>query len=148
MLCDLRATAEPVTMNVKNCTFCYAPIETTANANTPLFRFGSNAATLNVQNTLFGPSMQTTGSGGDEIVTYNAGTAGSIFLNGPEVLVSVAKSFKTNVTWTLINETAYPLDGLSELSMDETKLWQAPAEGDFKLIGNIGETGIGDSRWQ
>ena len=148
MLCDLRATAEPVTMNVKNCTFCYAPIETTANANTPLFRFGSNAATLNVQNTLFGPSMQTTGSGGDEIVTYNAGTAGSIFLNGPEVLVSVAKSFKTNFIWTLINETAYPLDGLSELSMDETKLWQAPAEGDFKLIGNIGETGIGDSRWQ
>lgn len=147
MLCDLRATAEPVTMNVKNCTFCYAPIETTANANTPLFRFGSNAATLNIQNTLFGPSMQTTGSAGDEIATYNAGTAGSIFLNGPEVLVSVAKSFKTNFVWTPINEATYPLEGLSELSMDETKLWQAPAEGDFKVIGNIGEAGIGDSRW-
>jgi len=147
MLCDLRATVEPVTMNITNCTFCYAPIETTANANTPLFRFGSNSGTLNIQNTLFGPSMQTTGSSGDALVTYNAGTAGSIFLNGTEVLVNVSKSFKTNFPWAVINEKTYPVDGLSELSMDEVKLWQAPADGDFKIIGNIGESGVGDNRW-
>lgn len=147
MLCDLRATAEPVTMNIKNCTFCYAPLETTANANTPLFRFGSNTATLNIQNTIFGPSMQTAGSAGDEIVTYHSGTAGSIFLNGPEVLVSVAKSFKTNFVWTPINDATYPIDGLTELTMDETKVWKDPTNGDFMIIGNIGESGIGDSRW-
>lgn len=147
MLCDFRLSANPMTMSIKNCTFCYAPIETTANANTPLFRLGDNTVTLDISNTIFGPSMQTEGSAGDNIVTYNAGTTGSIFLNANNALVSVSKSFKTNFAWSLISEKTYPIDGLTELSLDEVKLWQSPATGDFKIIGNIGESGIGDSRW-
>lgn len=148
--CDLRKTVTPPTINIENCTFCYAPIETKANANTPMFRFLSNAAILNVSKTLFGPSLATTGANGTELNTYTPGnTAGSIFLNGASALVSVSKSFKTNFNWTVIGENlTYPLDGLQELSFDETKLWQNPSEGDFKIIGNIGEDGIGDSRWK
>ena len=72
LLCDLRATASTLDFNIENCTFCYAPIETTSNANTPLFRLGSGNVNLNVKNTLVGPSMKTTDSAGDEIWTYGA----------------------------------------------------------------------------
>ena len=102
MLCDLRSSKGDLEFNIENCTFCYAPIETTANANTPMFRINGNKNTvkLNVQNTLFGPSMYT-GGGGASITTYKAGEKGSIFLNGSETtLASVSKSFKTNFTWT------------------------------------------------
>lgn len=151
MLCDLRNSKGDLEFNIENCTFCYAPIETTANANTPMFRINGNKNTvkLNVQNTLFGPSMYT-GGGGASITTYKAGEKGSIFLNGSETtLASVSKSFKTNFTWTEIgaNLTTYPLDGLQELSVDETGLWSAPASGEFKLITSVGEDGIGDPRW-
>ena len=151
MLCDLRNSKGNIEFNIVNCTFCYAPIETTANANTPMFRITGNKNTvnLNVQNTLFGPSMYT-GGGGSSITTYKAGEKGSIFLNGSETtLASVSKSFKTNFTWTEIgaNLTTYPLDGLQELSVDETGLWSAPASGEFKLITSVGEDGIGDPRW-
>ena len=149
MLCDFRSSANALTLNIGNCTFCYAPMETTANANTPMFRFGSNAVTLNIDKTLFGPSMLTEGGAGSAIHPYEAGTNGSIYLNGPNALVSVSKSFKTNFTWTPIGAdgTTYPVDGLNELSMDETKLWNAPASGEFKIIGQIGEEGVGDPRW-
>ena len=151
MLCDLRNSKGDLEFNIENCTFCYAPIETTANANTPMFRINGNKNTvkLNVQNTLFGPSMYT-GGGGSTITTYQAGEKGSIFLNGSETtLASVSKSFKTNFTWTEVgaNLTTYPLDGLQELSVDETGLWSAPASGEFKLITSVGEDGIGDPRW-
>ena len=151
MLCDLRSSKGDLEFNIENCTFCYAPIETTANANTPMFRINGNKNTvkLNVQNTLFGPSMYT-GGGGASITTYKAGEKGSIFLNGSETtLASVSKSFKTNFTWTEVgaNLTTYPLDGLQELSVDETGLWSAPASGEFKLITSVGEDGIGDPRW-
>ena len=151
MLCDLRDSKGDLEFNIENCTFCYAPIETTANANTPMFRINGNKNTvkLNVQNTLFGPSMYT-GGGGSSITTYKAGEKGSIFLNGSETtLASVSKSFKTNFTWTEVgtNPTTYPLDGLQELSVDETGLWSAPASGEFKLITSVGEDGIGDPRW-
>ena len=151
MLCDLRNSKGDLEFNIENCTFCYAPIETTANASTPMFRINGNKNTvkLNVQNTLFGPSMYT-GGGGASITTYKAGEKGSIFLNGSETtLASVSKSFKTNFTWTEVgtNPTTYPLDGLQELSVDETGLWSAPASGEFKLITSVGEDGIGDPRW-
>lgn len=150
MLCDFRKTTNQLTMNISNCTFCYAPAEVTANANTPLFRFNDNPVVLNVTNTLFGPSMYTAGKG-SPIVTNKAGEAGSIFLNGANALVSVSKSFKTNFTWTAIGSgeaaKTYPLDGLLNLSFDETELWSNPAGGEFRIIGNVGEEGIGDPRW-
>lgn len=153
MLCDIRKTKGDLAFSIENCTFCYAPIEITANANTPLLRFLGNANTINltVANTLFGPSMYT-GGGGSAVTTYKAGEKGSIFLvPGDATLASVSKSFKTNFAWTEVGagETAktYPLDGLQELSMDETGLWSAPADGEFKIIANIGEEGIGDARW-
>lgn len=149
MLCDFRASTNQLTMNIKNCTFCYAPAEVTANANTPLFRFNNNAVILNVSNTLFGPSMYTAGKG-TPITTNKAGEAGSIFLNGKDALVSVSKSFMTNFNWTEVGgdpTKTYPLDGLQKLGFNESSLWSNPAGGEFKIIGNIGEDGIGDMRW-
>lgn len=150
MLGDLRKTPNAMTVTVENCTFCYAPIETTANANTPLFRFGSNNVTLNVRKTLFGPSMASDDSKGEKIKTYTAGTVGSIFMNASKAAVNVSNSFKTNFTWAAIGDpspTTYPLEGLNELSFDENALWQDPANGDYKIKGNIGEDGIGASKW-
>lgn len=148
MLCDLRSSAEAITMNVENCTFCYAPMETSANANSPLFRFGSNTVTLSVSKTLFGPSMATEKGEGSKLMTYQPGTTcGSIFVQQSKALISVANSFKTNFAWTLIGEATYPLDGLSELSFDETTLWIEPSAGNFKIKTSVGEEGIGASQW-
>ena len=158
MLCDLRATLGPLTFNVENCTFCYAPKETTANANTPLWRMNGNdnVLTLNVSNSLFGPAMATEKSEGDNIHTYTAGTAGSIFLNAndgttegkPAPIVSVSKSFKTDFTWFANDkDVIYPLDGLQELGMDENKLWSNPTKGEFRIKANLPETGLGAPMW-
>ena len=149
MLCDLRETKSAPTFTVKNCTFCYAPIETTANANTPLFRFGENPVKLEVQNSLFGPSMATDGSAGSKVHAYQAGTAGSILLNGASASVNVLQSFKTNFTYTEVgtNPKQYPIEGLNELSLDESKVWKDPTNGDFTIIGNIGVSGVGASKW-
>lgn len=155
LLCDLRATASTLDFNIENCTFCYAPIETTSNANTPLFRLGSGNVNLNVKNTLVGPSMKTTDSAGDEIWTYEAGTAGSILLSGTPNNLVVEDSYKTNFVWTDLGADGevkvYPLEGLGELSLDETKLWSNPSKGQFNIIGT--QSGVdlkvlGDSRWQ
>ena len=154
LLCDLRATAGTLDFNIENCTFCYAPIETTSNANTPLFRLGSGNVNLNVKNTLIGPSMKTTDSAGDEIWTYEAGTAGSILLSGTPNNLVVEDSYKTNFVWTDLGADGevkvYPLEGLGELSLDETKLWSNPSKGQFNIIGS--QSGVdlkvlGDSRW-
>lgn len=154
LLCDLRATASTLDFNIENCTFCYAPIETTSNANTPLFRLGSGNVNLNVKNTLVGPSMKTTDSAGDEIWTYEAGTAGSILLSGTPNNLVVEDSYKTNFVWTDLGADGvvkvYPLEGLGELSLDETKLWSNPSKGQFNIIGT--QSGVdlkvlGDSRW-
>lgn len=148
MLADFRASASAQTLNISNCTFCYAPIETTANANTPLLRLGSNAVTVNISGSLFGPSMASEGSGGSKIATYTAGTAGSILLNASATTPSVAGSYKTNFGYTQVgtNLTTYPIDGLTELSYDETKLWNEPSAGDFKIISTLPST-AGATKW-
>lgn len=148
LLCDFRATANALTMNIDNCTFCYAPIETTANKNTPLFRFMDNQVTLNVNNTIFGPSMATDGSAGDAVQTNTAGKAGSIMIDANNALVTVSKSFKTKFDWTAIKEVTYPLDNLNSLTIDETELWKDPAGGDFHFKTPLDEANIGDARWQ
>ena len=148
MFADFRASANPMNVNVENCTFCYAPLETNANANTPLFRFGSNDVTLTVTASLFGPSMASEDSKGGNIITYTAGTVGSIFLNASKATVNASRSFKTDFGWWADDKgTTYPIDGLQDLGMSETELWQSPSTGDFKVIGNVGEAGIGDPRW-
>ena len=156
MLCDLRSTLGTLTFNITNCTFCYAPIETTANGNTPMFRLGSGNVDLKIKNTLFGPSMMTEGSGGSDIYTYQAGTAGSILLSGTPANLSVDNSYKTNFVWTDLNTTGegdpkiYPLEGLGELSMSESELWSSPAKGVFGIKGSqmgVDFKELGDSRW-
>lgn len=160
MLCDLRATAGALTFNIENCTFCYAPLETTANANTPLMRMNGNKNTIsvNISNTLFGPSMASEASEGEMIHTYTAGVAGSIFLNGntgaeetplPTPQVSVSKSFKTNFGWWANDKgVTYPIDALQELGMDEKTLWNAPDKGEFRIMANLPESGLGAPMWQ
>lgn len=146
MLCDFRSVADQLTLTVENCTFCYAPIETTANANTPLFRLSKNPVVLNVRNTLFGPSLFAEGKGGN-ITANKAGTVGSIFTDASAAQINVSSSFKTNFDWAVVSEKTYPLEGLQELSFDENDLWSAPSDGDFRITGNVGEDGIGSSQW-
>lgn len=146
----MRKTAGDITFNIENCTFCYAPLETITNANTPLFRFNgnSNTVTLNISKTIFGPSLATTGSAGADRLAYTAGVKGSIFVNPNDKMnAGVSHSYKTNFTWTDLNGKTYPLDGLLPLDFDEKSLWQDPENGDFKVIGIIGEDGIGASKW-
>lgn len=147
MLCDFRSSAGELTLDITNCTFCYAPIETTANANTPLFRLSKNAVKMNISKTLFGPSMATVKSEGNDVTTYTAGEKGSIFTDASAAQINVSQSFKTNFEWTSINDKTYPIDGLLELKFDEKSLWQAPDKGDYKVVGAI-ESGIGASKWQ
>ncbi len=148
-LCDLRNSAEPApTLNVENCTFCYAPAERWDKGDYSLFRFNKNTVTLNISNSLFGPSMYTGKSSASNVVTYTAGTKGSNLLDGANAAVSASHSYKTNFGWTACdNGKTYPLDGLLPLSFDEKALWQDPENGDFKVIGIIGEDGIGASKW-
>lgn len=150
MLGDLRSTANQLAVKIENCTFCYTPMETTANANTPLIRCDKNAVQITISKTLFGPSMATVGGAGAKIKAYTAGEAGSIFLNTSAATASTSQTFKTNFKWTEFGDTktTYPIDGLIELSFDEKALWSDPENSDYKIIGNIGDTGIGASKWQ
>jgi len=154
LLCDFRTTTNKLTFNIENCTFCYAPIETTANANTPMFRLGSGNVVLNVKNTLFGPSMKTLNSEGGEIYPYEAGTAGSIFLTGTPDNFVVENSYKTNFAWTDLGAEEpkiYPLEGLGELGISETELWNNPSKGTFNIIGKVSGVDfskLGDARWK
>ena len=150
MLCDLRQTVNKLNFTIENCTFCYAPMETTANANTPMFRLGTGNVALTVKNTLFGPSMASTDSSGGDVHCFTPGVAGSIFVSGTFDNLVVENSYKTNFTWTdrgteepLIN----PLEGLIEAGMSETELWKKPTEGDYTIVGKI-PSGLGDARWR
>ncbi len=149
MLCDLRKTAQTPTVNVNNCTFCYAPMETTANANTPLFRFATNAANLNITNSIFGPSMATDGSAGAKLQLYTPGVKGSVLLNGESTVLSVAGSYKTNFAYTPIGADAktYGIEGLIDFKGSETELWTAPAKGEFKFNASL-DSEAGASKWK
>ena len=149
MLCDLRKTAQAPTVNVNNCTFCYAPMETTANANTPLFRFATNAANLNINNSIFGPSMATDGSAGAKLQLYTPGAKGSVLLNGESTVLSVAGSYKTNFAYTPIGADAktYGIEGLIDFKGSETDLWTNPAKGEFKFNANL-DSEAGASKWK
>lgn len=156
MLCDLRKTTGTLKFTIEDCTFCYAPIETTANANTPLFRLGSGNIELSVKNTLFGPSMASTGSTGGDVLMYTAGVVGSIFVSGTLGNINVENSYKTNFDWTDLNASGegdpkiYPLEGLGELGISETELWNKPGEGQFGIIGKVSGVDLGklgDNRW-
>lgn len=157
MLCDFRASVETLHFNIENCTFCYAPIETTVNANTPMFRLGTNNVVLTVKNTLFGPSMSSENSEGGSINPNVAGTAGSIFVSGTPDNIDIQDSYKTDFAWTDLNTTGegdpkiYPLDGIAELGISETTLWSKPAEGVFTIVGKVSGVDLsklGDSRWK
>jgi hypothetical protein len=135
VLVDARKTAtNQLSLTISDCTFCYAPIETIAGATTPLLRFATTALNLSVTNTIFGPSMATQNGDGINIITYTAGTRGSIFLNATTALVGVTNSFKTNFGWTEIGGKTYPLDNLDpSLTISETGLFTDPAKGNFKI---------------
>lgn len=154
MLCDLRSTAGTLNFTITDCTFCYAPIETTANANTPLFRLGSGNVDLTIKNSLIGPTMATTNSEGSEIQTYQAGVAGSVLLSGTPNNLLVENGYKTNFTYLDLGAEEpkiYPIDGLSELSLSETELWSAPSKGEFYIIGSqsgVDFKKLGDGRWR
>lgn len=167
MLCDLRKTTNTLKFTIENCTFCYAPIETTANANTPMFRLGSGNVDLTLKNTLFGPSMATGAtkdgvftqdSNGGDIWTYHPGVAGSIFVSGTFGNLNVEQSYKTDFAWTDLNASAeggdpkiYPLEGLGELGISETSLWSDPTVGIFTIAGKVSGVDLsklGAARWQ
>lgn len=150
LLCDFRSSANPMTVNVSNCTFCYAPMETTANANTPLFRFSKNNVTLNVSKSIFGPSLATEGSAGSKIQLYTPGVKGSILLDSATPQVNVSESYKTNFAYTEVgaNLTQYPIEGLTNFAGDENALWTDPANGNFKFKATLDVTDAGASIWR
>lgn len=155
MLCDFRSTAGTLKFDITDCTFCYAPLETTSNGNTPMFRLGSGNVDLTIKNTLIGPSMMSIGSSGDEIQTYKPGVAGSILLSGTPNNLVVESSYKTNFAYTDLGTPdepkIYPLEGLGELNMSETGLWSKPAAGEFYIVGSqsgIDFKTLGDQRWR
>lgn len=132
---DVRKTATgQFTLNVKNSTFCYAPIESTANANVPLFRFNTNATTMTVENTIFGPSLEGNGGAADKVTTYTAGAKGSILMNASACTPAVSNSYKTSWDYTDLNGNTYPIEGLEEAGAKETSLFKSPATGDFSII--------------
>ncbi len=146
--CDFRSIANDLTLNIENCTFCYAPIETSKYNSLPLFRIENNTAvTLNVTNTLFGPAMATVGQDGSNICPNVAGTIGSFFLNAPSP-ANVVNSFKTNFEWIVdANGKTYPMEGLQALDAAETEIWNNPSAGDFKIISSKVPAGVGASKW-
>lgn len=149
MLADLRSSKTPPKFIISDCTFCYAPLETTINANTPLLRFATNPVELTITNTIFGPSLATEGSGGETLKTYNAGTKGSILLNGESTMAGITNSYKTNFDWTEINEKTYPLDGLNGLSFSETQLFLEPENEVFSINQNFdGAKTAGAEKWR
>ena len=154
MACDLRATAGAVSFNIRNCTFCYAPIETTANANTPLLRFtgNTNEVTINIEKSLFGPSMMTENCDGETVKCYQAGTHGSIFLNPTDLQPNVQSSFRTSFDWTAIGEgeaaKTYGISAISSLQMTETDLWQNPEKGNFTIKATLAESDLGAKKWR
>ncbi|MBS7573011.1 MULTISPECIES: hypothetical protein [Bacteroides] len=148
MLIDVRKTKNPPTINITNCTFCYAPVENEQDQKLPLFRTDKNEVNINISNTLFGPSMWTDNHKAGNIRTFTPGIKGSVFVDkASNTTFSVKSSYKTNFTWTDFAGKTYPLDGLLPLDFDEKSLWQDPENGDFKVIGVIGEDGIGASKW-
>ncbi len=154
MLCDFRSCADKLNFNIENCTFCYAPMETSVNANTPMFRLGTGNVVLTVKNTLFGPSMKSANAEGAEIYPYEAGEAGSIFLSGTPDNLVVEQCYKTNFAWTDLGveePKIYPLEGLIDLPLSETELWSQPSNGQFNIIGKVSGVDfsqLGDARWQ
>lgn len=155
MLTDLRSSSAPVKFTVDNSTFCYAPMETKVNANTPLFRIGKNEVTLSVKNTVFGPSMATPGANGAALQTFVAGKAGSIFLNidalAPKANISVMNSYKTDFEWTEFEGKAkdtYALSDLSDLKINEKSLFLNPGIGNFSVISNALPSDVGAEKWR
>ncbi|MBQ6202672.1 MAG: hypothetical protein IJK46_01095 [Prevotella sp.] len=158
LLCDFRAYTTsnklPIVLNIENCTFCYAPMETNANTNTPMFRAGDNT-TINIKNTLFGPSMATAESAGSTMNPYKAGSVGSIMATGSPTF-NVEDSYKTNFDWYTVTAedgsvTSYGIDGVANLGISETELWSSPNKGQFGIIGKVSGVNLntlGDSRWQ
>lgn len=142
---DIRSAQSTPTIDIENCTFCYAPTSTTG-ASFVLFRFDNQTINMNIAKTLFGPTMSASDDG-KTIQTYTAGDKGSFLLKGKNVQVSAKNSYKTNFAWAENSGSSYPIDGLLPLDFDEKSLWQDPENGDFKVIGIIGEDGIGASKW-
>jgi hypothetical protein len=146
MLFDARLNLSgSLNIDIKDCTFCYAPMEATSNG-TPLFRLGSTATTLTVTNTIFGPSMKTLSAAGG---TYQPGPTGSITLVGTATTLGVTNSYKTNYPWTTVGTATYPLDGLEEIAVDETGLFNAPAENNYTIKYNFaGAKTAGALKWR
>lgn len=153
MLADFRKTVEPSTFNITNCTFCYAPIESIANANTPLLRINANAqgVTVNVTGTLFGPSMASANSGGaNPISTYTAGKYGPVMLDGDKYTPNVSECAIVKYE-PAIGSTGTEIGKAFDISTvfngTAEQLWQAPAEGNFKVIG-AGIANMGATQWR
>lgn len=148
---DARKTATgQLALNVKNCTFCYAPIEATANANVPLFRFNTNTTVMTVENTIFGPCLEGNSGAADKVTTYTAGAKGSILMNASACTPSVSNSYKTQWDYTDINGKTYPIEGLEEAGANETSLFKSPTTGDFSItLGSFaGAKSAGATIWR
>ena len=151
-LSDLRSSKNAPNLTVNSCTFCYAPVDRTDKGDWALFRFNTNPVILNVENTVFGPSMGSATADGTSILPYTAGK-GSILLNATAGTAGVKNSYRTNFEWTKIGdkETTYPLDGLSTIATDEKGLFTSPTAADENYTFNFtfdGMSTAGAMKWR
>lgn len=135
-LTDLRGSANKPSVNIKDCTFCYAPFE-----GSPLFRLGSNEVTLLIENTIFGPGLGSTGSNPN---TYNPATKDFTFADQSKASIGVKNSFRTNhqVAVGDVSEIAI-------LSVNEKGLFADPEEDDYTIIQTFdGAQTSGALKWR
>lgn len=139
LLGDLRTTANLPTLNILNCTFCYAPLEGTSNQ---LIRISKNPVVLNFENTIFGPPV----AAGSGISPNTSGTQASRMTDSKGYTPSKATNcWATN----FLMDSNCPFSGTADAGMNETSMFTNPQEGNFKIMGQFGgATSAGAIKWR
>ena len=139
MLADIRAAEAGDKVTISNSTFCYVPQDV---KNGALFRF-NNMVELEMTNSVFGPALAT-GSG--TIMDFNkvgGNGLGQGFYSGTKGTTTVTNSYSSS-DLKLNNSLNFTNCGLSV-----TDLFQAPANGDFKVSGMFsGSSSAGATKWR
>lgn len=138
LLAELRASVNQPALNIKDCTFCYAPLEGSGNQ---LIRIDKNIVNITINNTVFGAPLSS-----DNTISVNQpGTQAVRFTGTNGYSANTKNTWKTNFSVVSNN----PFTGVLELNVDETSLFRDSASGDFKIIYQFsGATSVGALKWR
>ena len=133
-IADLRNDGSGKEINIKNCTFCYAPMD-----NSFLFRVHTNSP-INIENCMFGVSMKVDGS---KPLFNQAGSGGQDDYTN-SATIKTSNSFHTSDHTSKKGNL-----GTSNAGMNTDDLFSAPGEHNFKLNSSFsGCTTTGASKWR